>query len=353
MSRFAPLSWLRLKGLASAYRYRGPRSDHFDGERFFNHPPLPERSREDFKRWRQERKNHLPRWHWQPGLEPPCRPVAEAGEDEIRVTLVNHSTFLIQLPGLNLLTDPIWSERASPFTFAGPKRFHPPGVALEALPRIDAVLLSHNHYDHCDVWTLRQLGRRFPEMRLFTGLGNRRLCRDAGVRVVEELDWWQQAELGGRRLTFVPARHWGARSLWDRRCALWGGFVLETSLGKIYFAGDTGFGDDFAKLRQRFGPMAVSLLPIGAFRPQWFMRDFHMGPDEALEAHRQLGSQRSLACHFGCFSLADDGQFEPQQRLEAAREARGIDSEAFIVPTPGETLRYSRRCLSGEPELAL
>ncbi|MGJ8522412.1 hypothetical protein R84981_001100 [Carnimonas sp. R-84981] len=340
MAGSTPLSWLTLKGLACAYRYRGPGSDHFDGKQFYNVPASHHLSRSDFKKWRKERKGNTPQWTWQSLPQSSWRPSAAPSADEIQVTFVNHSTFLLQFDGLNVLTDPVWSNRVSPFSFAGPKRFHAPGIALDELPRIDAIWLSHNHYDHCDVWALREIARRFPDVHLYTGLGNARLCKDAGISKVTELDWWQSADLGGRKLHFVPARHWGARSLWDKRRTLWGGFVFESSAGAVYFAGDTGFGEFFSEIGERYGPMTLSLLPIGAFRPEWFMHPVHMGPDEALQAHRMVQSKHSVACHFGCFALADDAQFEPQQQLEQAVASAGLDDESFRVPQAGRTVTY-------------
>lgn len=346
MRKLKPLPWLTLKGLACGYRYKGPVSDHFDGERFQNIPPMPDLDRESLKRWRKERKGTLVPWQWQAGPEHAWHEETPVDRDHVRVTFINHSTFLIQLNGLNILTDPVWSERVSPFTFAGPKRCCAPGIALDNLPPIDAIWLSHNHYDHCDVWALRELAKRFPDLTLYTPLGNGELARDAGIHHVVELDWWEKAELAGKSLSLVPAKHWGARSIWDKRRTLWGGFVYESELGPLYFAGDTGFGDFFSDINTHFGPLALSILPIGAFRPEWFMQAVHMGPDEALRAHHLLDSQQSIACHFGCFALADDRQFEPEQRLKAALEESGLPQDVFTVPNRGESLLFSRNSLN-------
>jgi len=262
---------------------------------------------------------------------------------DVRVTWVGHSTVLIQSEGLNILTDPIWSERASPVSWAGPRRRTAPGLRLEDLPRIDLVLLSHNHYDHLDLPTLREL-HRVHAPRILAGLGVTRLLVEHGITGGEELDWWQAVRLSPRvRVTFVPAQHFSGRGLFDRDRSLWGGFVLEAPDGPIYFAGDTGFGPHFRQIRERFGPVRLALLPIGAFQPTWFMRYAHTSPDEAIEAHLVLGAHRSLAIHHGTFPLADDGQDEPREALERALARRGLAREVFWTPAPGEGLRLPPR----------
>lgn len=342
MFKRAPLGWLTLKGLACRYYYRGQPSDHFDGKQFHDLPPMPKRAPGAMKKWKRERKANPVVWQWQALPASTFDKAKAPASDEVRVTFVNHSTFLVQLNGLNILTDPVWSKRVSPFTFAGPKRYHSPGIDLDELPPIDAIWLSHNHYDHCDVWALRQLAKRFPEVHLYTGLGNGKLCREAGISKVTELDWWESTTLAGHRLTYVSARHWGARSIWDRRRTLWGGFVYESRLGPVYFAGDTGHGEFFAELREKFGPISVALLPIGAYRPEWFMHPVHMGPEEAVGVHQVLEARLSIACHFGCFALADDQQFEPQQQLAESLKQAGISDEVFRTPVPGQPLTWQR-----------
>lgn len=235
----------------------------------------------------------------------------------MRVTFVNHATVLLQMDGVNILTDPIWSERCSPVSFAGPKRVVPPGLRFEQLPTIDVVLLSHNHYDHLDVSTLRRLADEHRP-RILVPLGNRRVLDRAGVRGAEELDWWQSVEVrDGVRVAAVPAQHFSGRGMFDRDRALWAGFVVSGPAGSAYFAGDTGFGAHFEEIRDRFGPPRLALLPIGAYRPEWFMSRVHTSPDEALRAHRILGAGTSVGIHFGTFRLADDGQDEAPARVEA------------------------------------
>ncbi|RKQ95789.1 L-ascorbate metabolism protein UlaG (beta-lactamase superfamily) [Kushneria sinocarnis] len=334
-----PLWWLSLKGLAGRYRYRGPVSDHFDGERFHNVPPLPPRAPGAFRQWREERRQR-PAWQWRDLAVGPTPP-ARSAPDELRVTLVNHATFLIQSGGLNVLTDPVWSKRVSPLSFAGPARFHPPGLTLEQLPPLDVIFVSHSHYDHCDLRSLRQLAHRHPQTLLVTGLGNETLMRELGFVNVVALDWWQTHTLAGSaRLTFTPAQHWSARTRHDARRTLWGGLWLETrGAGALYFAGDSGFSAPlFTNLAERLGTPRCALLPIGAFRPEWFMAPVHMGPREAVEVHRLLGCEVSIACHFGCFALADEGQEEAQQTLAEARAKAGMAAAAFRVPCPGQPI---------------
>jgi len=265
---------------------------------------------------------------------------AAVGPGEVAVTLVNHATFLLQFAGLNVLTDPIWSERCSPVPWAGPRRVHPPGIPLEALPRIDVVLVSHNHYDHLDLATLAALQARHRP-RVVTGLGQRELLASAGIADPVELDWWGEHQLGGGfGVTFTPAQHFSARGVFDRNRSLWGGFALRAPAGSVYFAGDSGYAPLFREIGARLGPFALGLLPIGAYQPRWFMAGLHCDPEEAVRVHRDVRASRSLGMHFGCFPLADDGYHEPAAELEVARRNAGITAEEFGLPMPGRTLRF-------------
>lgn len=282
-----------------------------------------------------------PPWPRDVAAEVGPKPVERVTGNAIRVTLVGHATVLLQVAGLNLLTDPIWSQRASPVSWAGPRRVRPPAIAFEDLPPIDAVLLSHSHYDHLDRATLAALHRRDRPL-ILTGL-------DVGAVVpakpVVELDWWQVHNMGHGiggdvTVTYVPAQHFSARGLFDRNKRLWGGFVLETPAGAIYFAGDTGAGPHIAAIRQRFGPMTLSLLPIGAYLPRWFMEPVHMNPEEAVAAAETLQSQVTLPIHFGTFRMADDGFDEPLRVLEATLNERHATRRPldFRVPAFGEAV---------------
>ncbi|KAF1051842.1 MAG: hypothetical protein GAK43_02219 [Stenotrophomonas maltophilia] len=332
-------SWLitlrNLSGRLGA-RYRGPTTAHFDGERFRNLAAHPQHGFRDFLRWQTSRGRQAA-WVDQPGpATPPVLPERVSGS-ELRVTYINHATLLIQHRGLNILTDPVWSERTSPFSFIGPKRSHPPGLAMDALPPIDLILVSHNHYDHLDVASLSALAERFPQARVVTGLGNGELIRACGFDAVVEQDWWQSLALPeGMLLTAVPAQHWSARSRRDTNRTLWMGFVLESPDGPVLFPGDTALGPEFALIHERFGPMRFAALPIGAYAPRWFMRYHHMNPDDAVQAHRILESACSMAIHFGTFRLSDEGQFTPLQDLQQALQEQGVAAERFRAPTPGE-----------------
>ena len=253
----------------------------------------------------------------------------------IAVTAIGHASFCIAFAGGPvLLTDPVWSHRASPFRFIGPRRARPPGQRLEALPRPDAVLVSHNHYDHLDLATLRRLaGMGAPPV--LTGLGNAALVRRSGLREVTELDWWQSHDLpGGHRVTYLPMRHGSARGLRDQCHALWGGFAIRTAGGaRLFFCGDTAWGPHLASVGERLGPFDVALLPIGAYDPRWFMHTVHMDPEEALRAHGALRARTSIAMHFGVFKLTREAIDEPAERLAALRG----DAD-FRIPSFGETI---------------
>jgi L-ascorbate metabolism protein UlaG (beta-lactamase superfamily) len=314
--------------------YQGPPSSHFDGERFFNQPRVKSKTFSDFMRWRRNRDPGP--WRGYARVEPGPKPPHAIGDGTLRVSFVNHSTTLLQIDGVNILTDPIFSRRASPVSFAGPKRAHSPGIRFADLPPIHAVLISHNHYDHLDVPTLRRLSRAHDPVVL-AGLGNRRLLAKEGIERAVDLDWWGRVELRpGVQVTFVPAQHWSGRGLGDRNKTLWGGFVVEGKGHRIYFAGDTGFGPHFERVRQRFGPPSLALLPIGAYKPRWFMKDMHISPAEAVKAFQVLKAQRAVAIHHGTFPLGDDGQDEPVEDLRQAMQRAGLSAERFWVLAPGE-----------------
>jgi L-ascorbate metabolism protein UlaG (beta-lactamase superfamily) len=288
--------------LFDAPKYRGPKSDHFDGKRFFNLRSTQHAGFLDLLKWITHREQGpWSEWREITPAVPPAR------VDGLRVTWVNHSTMLIQVANVNILTDPIWSKRCSPVQWAGPKRHHAPGIRFEDLPPIDAVLISHNHYDHLDAGTLRRLERKHT----FVGLGNAAFLKGA-----TDLDWWESAEIANDvRVHCVPAQHFSSRGMTDRDANLWCGFVLETPRGNIYFAGDTGYGPHFGMIRERFGPMQLALLPIGAFRPEWFMCSVHVSPRDAVRAARELEAEVAIPMHYYTFHLGDDGQDEPVEVL--------------------------------------
>nr|AYM53980.1 hypothetical protein [Pyxidicoccus sp.] len=308
--------------LFAGSRHQGPVTDHFDGEQFHNLEPVRRLGVGDVL----DALRTEPRGAWR-GYEelPPGKPPPErVGRGQLRVTFINHATVLLQADGLNVLTDPIYSDRPSPISCVGPHRVRPPGIRFEDLPPIDVVVVSHNHYDHMDLPTLRRL-EAAHKPRFIVGLGNKALLDGEGFARVEELDWWQSTEVApGQTVTAVPAQHRSNRGLTDVSATLWAGYVLSTSGGPVLFAGDTGFGPQFAMMAERFGPMRLSVLPIGAYRPTAF-RPVHMGPHEALQAHKVLRSSTSVAMHYGTFALALDGQDEAKYlllRLLAREEER-------------------------------
>ena len=238
------------------------------------------------------------------------------------------------------MTDPMYSRRAGPFNLVGPSRVRDPAVSFDDLPPVSVVLLSHNHYDHCDLPTLRRLAQRFNPL-VVTPLGNARLVRSAGIERVEERDWWGRLELQSLVITLTPAQHFSARGPFDRNRALWGGFVIAIDRTRVYFAGDTAYADFFHDIRRRLGPIDLALLPIGAYEPRWFMRAVHMDPAEAVQAHLDLEASESIGMHFGTFQLTAEGIDEPLRALDAARRARGVPPSRFRAVGFGESVRLA------------
>jgi L-ascorbate metabolism protein UlaG (beta-lactamase superfamily) len=285
---------------------------HFDGKRFFN-PDAPQaRGFLDALRWKLTSRPESSAC-FVSDVEPSKPPSCVEGKG-LRVTMINHATLLLQQSGMNILTDPIWSERASPFTWIGPRRRRKPGVRWEDLPRIDLVLLSHNHYDHLDLFTLRRLTDR-GQCQFVVPARVAPFLRSRSIGPVQELEWGESLPLGRSTIHAVPAFHFSARTLFDRNRTLWCGYVIEAADRTIYFAGDTGFGNHFAGIRERFGPPRLALLPIGAYEPRWFMSPVHMAPEEAVRAHHVLGAETSIAIHHGTFQLGDEGIDTPRRSL--------------------------------------
>jgi len=308
------------------------------------------RTAADFRRWQRERHGRpAPSIRSgeiesaSPALATPFAPPAET-----RITWVGHASFVIQIGRFNLLTDPVWGPRASPVPWAGPRRVVPPGVAFDALPHIDAVLLSHDHYDHLDSGTVRRIARRWPGIPWICPLGYERWFHRRGARHVSELDWWQSTTvaLDGQelRVTAFPAQHWTRRSPFEKESIrLWASFGLETAGGRVYFGGDSGWFPGFAEIGSRAGPFDALLLPIGAYEPRWFMKPAHMNPEEAVQAWIELGRRgRMVPMHWGTFVLTDEPVLEPPARLRLAWRNAGCQPDDLSILRHGETLVLTR-----------
>nr|WP_194457735.1 MBL fold metallo-hydrolase [Bradyrhizobium sp. CCBAU 53421] len=319
--------------------YDGLVSDHFDGLHFFDPDGSPPKSLGEVLRWQFGSGRQRAVWpDWAPSPFADTPPPRVDG-DKVRFCFVGHASWLIQTGGLNILVDPVWSMRASPFSFAGPKRHNDPGIAFGKLPRIDVVLVSHGHYDHLDVATLSKLNATFAP-RVITPLGNDVTMRasDAAIKA-EAFDWHQRVELGGGlAVTLVPTRHWSARGLFDRNKALWASFVLETPAGKLYIVCDSGYGDGrhFRRVAEAHGPLRLAILPIGAYEPRWFMRDQHMNPEDAVKALADCGAAQALAHHHGTFQLTDEAIDAPAIALREALDAAKVPRERFVALKPGQ-----------------
>ena len=322
---------------ASARYYEGPISDHFDGTRFFDPHGVPPKSLADLFRWQISRGRGP--WPEHVANERVDTPPQRVDGPRLRIACVGHASFLIQTGGLNILVDPVWSERVSPFPFVGPKRVREPGIPFQALPPIDVVLVSHCHYDHLDLATLSRLAA-MHRPRVITPLGNDTIMRahDPAIRA-ESFDWNDRVTLSGDvAVTLAPMRHWSARGAFDRNKALWAAFIVDTPAGRIYQVGDSGYGDGhhFRAARERYGPFRVAILPVGAYEPRWFMREQHMNPEEAVRAFQDSGAELAIAHHWGVFQLTDEAIDAPLTALESARAAAGIPAQRFRALEPGE-----------------
>lgn len=322
--------------------YKGPQSDHFDGTQFFIDGFTKEKSRLDLLRWQTGRQKAVWPAEFPAAFDKPPRHVESSA---LRVSYVGHASVLIQTHGVNILIDPVWAERASPFQFAGPKRVNAPGIALADLPPLDAVLVSHNHYDHLDLATLALLARAHDRALFLTPLGNDAII-DGAVPPsrMRTFDWGAKAEIGlGVSVHFEPSYHWSARGLFDRRMALWCAFVIETPSGKIYHIADTGFADGalFRQAREKHGSFRLAIIPIGAYEPRWFMRDHHINPDEAVGVLQLCGAEKAMAHHWGTFQLTDEAIGEPPELLNKALARESIVTSRFAVKRPGEILELA------------
>ncbi len=316
------------------------------GGRFINPwPGNQQHGFRDFIRWISER--HARRTIASRQISIPKRVAASfivprPSPQQLTATWIGHTTVLLQLGGLNILTDPIWSNRASPLSFAGPKRYSPPGLDFDSLPMIDVVVISHDHYDHLDSTTVRRLTARFPAAAWRVPLGVAAFVRKRGATDVKELSWHDIDQIGEMRLTCVPAQHFSGRSPFNRDRTLWCGWVLATTDRSVFFAGDTALNPSFADIGLRYGPFDLALMPIGAYDPRWFMRSVHMDPEECAQAAHMVIPDGSavpclLATHWGTFKLTDEPLDEPPRRMRTAWSNAGFPAEKLLVLSLGET----------------
>lgn len=309
-----------------------PASDHFDG-RHFNNGDGVEAGQSFGKVPKMLLERRTP-WPKHVPVEP--KKPAPRGDAAAAITFIGHSTFLIQTAAGNVITDPVYSRHAGPFGRLGPRRVREPAVRFDDLPPISTVLLSHCHYDHCDLPTLRRLVERFDPL-IITALGNGDLLERVGATKVEELDWWETSAESSLSVTATPARHFSARTPFDKNERLWCGFTLKAGERRIYFAADTASAPFFAEIPKRIGAIDMALIPIGAYEPRWFMNVVHMNPADAVQAHIDCGSRRSIGMHFGTFQLTTEGITDPVDGLRDALRSRGLEADAFVTIGFGDT----------------
>ena len=315
--------------------YNGAPSDHFDGSCFFSEEP--DHSFGDVVKWFWQ----MDTVEWPDEIidDPQPIPVDKVGEGELKITYINHATTLIQLDGINILTDPIWSDYAGPISWFSPHRIRKPGVDFENLPNIDFVLISHDHYDHLDLPTMERLKKHNPHV--LVGLGVKTILEDEGISNVYEMDWWNEYKIdsAGMKITFVPAIHGSGRNLFGSNRTLWGGFVIESQHGRVYFAGDTGYGDFIDSLSKRFPDFRLTILPIGNYEKRWFMTNQHMNPDDAVKAHQLLNSYQSVGMHYATFPEHPEQTIDAHEKdLAAALKKYNMPDSLFRILKFGEGL---------------
>ena len=336
-----PITGLIIGRAISAPRYQGPVSDHFDGKKFFNPSGNNARGFRDVAKWQSDGKREKKPWSIIKNATLGEKPTPSVSEGDLRVTYIGHSTVLIQMDGLNILTDPVWYERTSPVQWAGPKRVKPAGISMENLPKIHLILQSHNHWDHLDIINLPKIYARDKPL-IVTSLGISQFLKQHGMDNAVDMDWWNEYTFKnevcteGVKITCMPAQHFSGRGIQDRNATLWSGFMVSSpTSGNIYFAGDSGYAAFFKEIGEKFGKIRLALIPIGAYKPEWFMAPIHCSPSEAVEIHCDIRAEKSLAIHHSTFALADDGQREPIDELEKALVLRGLSNDDFFVLEEG------------------
>tara|TARA_B100001765_G_scaffold215208_1_gene185967 strand:- start:1300 stop:2232 length:933 start_codon:yes stop_codon:yes gene_type:complete len=294
-----------------------------------------ERSLKEFLKWRFSRK------------EPEAVQIEtsdqwkQLGEESKNYAVwIGHSTYLINTGRLTILTDPVFSKRASPFSWAGPKRLIAPAIPLKELPRIDVVTVSHNHYDHLDIVSLKALNKLYPKTLFLVAKGDKDLLVKSGIRNVKEFLWWEDTEVKDTIFTFTPVQHWSARGFKDRNKSLWGGWFMQSSDLTVYHAGDTGYSDDFKETRSRLGSPDFAMIPIGGYSPRWFMSYHHVKPSESIQIAIDLGTSKSFGMHWGTFVLTDEDILEPAQLIDQELKKLNLSIDFFRTPKPGEVLSF-------------
>ncbi|MCC2646118.1 MAG: hypothetical protein K0R02_183 [Rickettsiaceae bacterium] len=334
--------------------HHGRTNDHFDGKRFHNYNPdegiftLSDIGKWQFYEFKDDIKKLWPEFlddftYNKENIEQ----VVPNGT--IKITFINHATFLIQVNNLNILTDPLFAKRVSPVNWIGPKRYRHPGIKLADLPKIDYIVISHDHYDHCDVTAIRTLQEKFGT-KVLAGLGMKNFLKSFGI-TSQDLDWWQKIRDKENivDINFVPAVHWSGRyGLLGNNRTLWGGFVIASSAGNIYFSGDTAFGTGniFKMIKEKYQEFAYAILPIGAYEPRWFMKVHHINPDEAVEIHKVIQPERSIAAHFGCLALSMEGEGKPEEDLISALRRSQIPTSKFLILKHGESSKQTSKVFS-------
>lgn len=325
-------------GCQSSFKYFDPEKPHHGEKGFLNNydntPP------QGFWKWQWERRTapSKPKEDFNPEIVKTDTSFLKQNKTKNTLTWMGHSSMFLQMDGQNILLDPIFSERASPLSFAGPRRLSALPFHIEELPNVDVIMVSHSHYDHLDLPTLKRVAELNPAARFFVPLGLKSLLEGEGIKIVEEFNWWENQQINNLTITFVPVQHWSARGLFDRNQTLWGGWHLEIKSFRFLYAGDTGYSKDFLDIKERLGPVDFAAIPIGAYEPRWFMKRQHVNPHEAILIHKDLAAKNSIGVHWGTFKMADEDMWMPVKDLEIAKEELKISENEFRVLKHGETI---------------